>query len=310
MPARLQWMNEEIPWNWFSPWISTWEVLLNSTVEIIHIPHSFWFSIVYFHVQCEKYLDVPLSTEVLTTFRSLDETHISDLRMYSFCQWPKLLSIKMYSRPYMGGTCKGLDASGQLNAVWSHCWSCLNEIRGVPRQAGLSWPDRGGSSISKWPGKCCSGSPKLLERGTCKPDKSNSGEKPCVSSAITLGAKSVSEAGELLFLQALIKGELKLTATKPYVKTCNWITFLNSMPDIFELGATKPFVCPNVGKSQVVPRRTKQLYTKHQAVVHQAPSSYPTSTKQLYTKNQAVIHQAMEKLRALRSTKPDRSRRH
>ena len=207
---------EEIPWNWFSPWISTWEVLLNSTVEIIHIPHSFWFSIVYFHVQCEKYLDFPLSTEVLTTFRSLDETHISDLRMYSFCQWPKLLSIKMYSRPYMGGTCKGLDASGQLNAVWSHCWSCLNEIRGVPRQAGLSWPDRGGSSISKWPaGKCCSGSPKLFERGTCKPDKSNSGEKPCVSSAITLGAKSVSEAGELLFLQALIKGELELSATKP-----------------------------------------------------------------------------------------------
>ena len=34
-------------------------------------------------------------------------------------------------------------ASGQLTAVWSHCWSCLNEIRRVSRQAGLSRADRG-----------------------------------------------------------------------------------------------------------------------------------------------------------------------
>ena len=37
--------------------------------------HS-WFSIVYCHVKCKKYLISPPSTEVLTTFRSSAETHI------------------------------------------------------------------------------------------------------------------------------------------------------------------------------------------------------------------------------------------
>ena len=105
----LQWMNQGIPWNWFSPWTSMWEskVLLNfiPTEKLIHVLTfilcflsctSIWNAkSTYFLPPQQEYL--PLLGHPLR--------HISDLRMYSFCQSPNLLFIKMYSGPYMAGTC-------------------------------------------------------------------------------------------------------------------------------------------------------------------------------------------------------------
>ena len=58
---------------------------------ILHV--HLWFSIVYFHVKCEKYLISPSSTEVLTTFRSSAETpvcsqnvHFLPIPQSPFCQ--------------------------------------------------------------------------------------------------------------------------------------------------------------------------------------------------------------------------------
>ena len=65
--------------------------------------HS-WFSIVYCHVKCKKYLISPPQQEYLPRLGH-PLRHISDLRMYSFCQSPNLLFIKLYSEPYMAGTC-------------------------------------------------------------------------------------------------------------------------------------------------------------------------------------------------------------
>ena len=116
-----------------------------------------WFSIAYFHVNCEM--------RKVLNFSPLNRSthHFQVIRwdtyLFSECTLFANPPISLSSKCTLGHIWHGPDmheashASGQLNAVWSHCWSCLNEIRRVSRQAGLSWADRG-SSISKWPGNC------------------------------------------------------------------------------------------------------------------------------------------------------------
>ena len=153
-----QWMNEGIPWNWFPPWISTWVSkyrLLNSTLTEWGYYHSTFIFGFPSRTSCKmrKVLNFSPSTEVLTTFRSSAETPICSQNVLFLPTLQSPFRQNVLSAIYGKDlTCmRPPNASGQLNAVWSHCWSCLNEIRRVSRQAGLSWADRG-SSISKWPG--------------------------------------------------------------------------------------------------------------------------------------------------------------
>ena len=79
-------------------------------------------------------LILPSQLKYLPLLGHLPLRHISDLSLYSFCQSPNKIFLKMYSEPNMVEAC--MSPSGQLlNAVWSHCLSCLNEIRGLSRQA-------------------------------------------------------------------------------------------------------------------------------------------------------------------------------
>ena len=79
-------------------------------------------------------LILPSQLKYLPLLGHLPLRHISNLSLYSFCQSPNKIFLKMYSQPNMVEAC--MSPSGQLlNAVWSHCLSCLNEIRGFSRQA-------------------------------------------------------------------------------------------------------------------------------------------------------------------------------
>ena len=75
-----QWMNEGIPWNWVSPWISMWDskyFWITPWPKRLFMSHvHLWVYVVYFHVKMQKVLIFSPSTEVLTTFRSSDETPI------------------------------------------------------------------------------------------------------------------------------------------------------------------------------------------------------------------------------------------
>ena len=103
-----QWMNEGIPWNWFSPWTSMWVSkyrLRNSTLTEWGYYHStFIFGFPsrtsMWIVKCEKYLISP-PQQKYSPLSGHPLRHLSVLRMYSFCQSPDLPFVKMYSRPYM-----------------------------------------------------------------------------------------------------------------------------------------------------------------------------------------------------------------